>query len=168
MLGFAAPSLTKPRALLKEAWAEFSDLEETDAGVRLMLMLARVDATQDDPEVMRWIERLLPVAERLRMTADITEGLIMRSSALFRLRRPTEGLMILRGGHELAVANDRASPPSLANDPTFSSGSEIACGRPWRVKVLLRKAHQVFRLCVSDGRQRRELCHPRGRVAMGA
>ena len=106
MLGFAAPSLAKPRALLKEAWAKFSDLEETDAGVRLMIMLARVDATQDDPEVMRWIERLLPVAERLRMTADITEGLIMRSSALFRLRRPTEGLMMLRGGHELAVAND--------------------------------------------------------------
>ena len=120
MLGFAAPIAGQTaRPAQSGLGRSFRISRRPTAGVRLMIMLARVDAPQDDPEVMRWIERLLPVAERLRDDRGRSpEGLIMRSSALFRLRRPTEGLIMLRGGHELAVANDLEQVHRrLANDP---------------------------------------------------
>ena len=103
MLDFDAAVAAKPRALLTGV-GEFSDLEETDAGVRLMLMLARATRRRTTRS-LRWIERLLPVAERLRMRRTSLRP-HHAEPALLRLRRPTEGLIMLRGGHELAVAND--------------------------------------------------------------
>jgi class 3 adenylate cyclase len=105
ILGVAPTALSSTRAMLGDAWEEFSDLEDSDVGVKLMLLLARVEANDDDPRMLAWIERLLPVAERLRMTSELAEGLIMRSSGLFRTWRPVEALLLLRGAHELAVAN---------------------------------------------------------------
>ncbi len=98
-----------PRALeqMQAAWAEFSDLEETPAGVALMLEMAsaNVDA-QDDVGALAWIERLLPVAERLDLLQSTATALQRKSGILFRLVRPREALILQRGVHELAVVND--------------------------------------------------------------
>ena len=93
--------------MTKGGWAEFSDLEATPAGVALMLELASVyTAMQVDDTVMAWLDRLLPVAEGLNLLDQTATALQRRSSALFRLNRPREALILLRGTHELALAND--------------------------------------------------------------
>jgi hypothetical protein len=89
------------------AWEEFSDLEGTPAGVALMHQISRGYAsTNDDASVLAWLERLLPVAERLDLLEPTALGLQRLSSTLYRLDRPREALILLRGTHELAVAND--------------------------------------------------------------
>ncbi|HVA87544.1 MAG TPA: adenylate/guanylate cyclase domain-containing protein [Candidatus Saccharimonadales bacterium] len=93
--------------ILLPAWEEFSDLEETPAGVAMMLEISRGYAgAGDDHATIAWIERLLPVAERLDLLERTATGLSRLSTALFRLDRPREALILLRGAHELAVAND--------------------------------------------------------------
>ncbi len=93
--------------ILLPAWEGFADLEATPAGVAMMLEIARgYAATDDDRAAVEWIERLLPVAERLDLLEQIATGLWRLSTALYRLDRPREGLILLRGAHELAVAND--------------------------------------------------------------
>jgi tetratricopeptide (TPR) repeat protein len=88
------------------AWEEFSDLEATPAGVRLMLALTfGYMGNEDYPSVIAWLERLLPVAERLDLLPQIAEGLARLSGTLYRANRPREALILLRGTHELAVAN---------------------------------------------------------------
>jgi len=93
--------------ILLPAWEEFADLEATPAGVALMQEIARgYVGRKDDPAAIVWVERLLPVAERLDLLAETTRALARLSSVLFRLDRPREGIILLRGAHELAVAND--------------------------------------------------------------
>jgi class 3 adenylate cyclase len=87
------------------AWGEFSDLQDTPAGVDLMLEIAGGYAHRDDPAVLAWLERLLPVAERLDLLPQTASGLARLSGTLFRLDRPREALILLRGAHALAVAN---------------------------------------------------------------
>ncbi len=88
------------------AWEEFSDLEATPAGVRLMLALAAgYIGNEDYAAVVTWLERLLPIAERLDLLPEIAEGLSRLSGTLYRANRPREALILLRGTHELAVAN---------------------------------------------------------------
>jgi class 3 adenylate cyclase len=88
------------------AWEEFSDLEATPAGVRLMLALTvGYIGNEDYTSVIAWLERLLPIAERLDLLPQIAEGLARLSGTLYRANRPREALIILRGTHELAVAN---------------------------------------------------------------
>jgi len=98
-----------PKALgmLQAAWEEYSDLEETPAGVALMLAMAAayVDAN-DDASALAWLERLLPVSERLDLLTQTARALQRRSGILFRSDRPREALILQRGIHELAVAND--------------------------------------------------------------
>ena len=92
---------------LLSAWSEFADLEKTRAGVALMLELAATYASVgDDEQLLVWLERVLPVAERLDLLAETALGLSRLSTAMWRLDRPREGLILLRGTHELAVAND--------------------------------------------------------------
>jgi len=93
--------------LLQPAWEEFADLEETPAGVALMLAMAAayVDAN-DDATALAWLERLLPVSERLDLLTQTAKALQRRSGILFRSDRPREALILQRGTHELAVAND--------------------------------------------------------------
>ncbi len=105
-------------AIIQPAWDEFSDLEETPAGVALMLQLSGAYVHRDDTVALAWLERLLPVAERLNLLPETASALSRRSGALYRLNRPREALIILRGTHELAVANglvkaDRNSRTSL-------------------------------------------------------
>jgi class 3 adenylate cyclase len=102
----AASSSGPAREFLVEAWPEFADLEQTDAGVRLMLLRARAEARDHDAEMLVWLDRLMPIGERLRLTPELTEALVMRGAGLFRQQRPYEGMVLLRGAHEMAVAND--------------------------------------------------------------
>jgi class 3 adenylate cyclase len=89
------------------AWEEFSDLEGTPAGVALMHQISRgYSSTNDDASVLAWLERLLPVAERLDLLEPTALALQRLSATLYRMDRPREALILLRGTHELAEAND--------------------------------------------------------------
>jgi class 3 adenylate cyclase len=89
------------------AWEEFSDLEATPAGVELMQAIAGgYLGNEEIAPTIAWLERLLPVAERLDLLPQVAQGLSRLSSALYRASRPRESLILLRGAHELAVAND--------------------------------------------------------------
>jgi hypothetical protein len=91
--------------ILLPAWEEFSDLEATPQGVALMLGISQAYIHIDDRAVLAWLERLLPIAERLDLLPETAAGLSRLSGALYRADRPREALIILRGTHELAVAN---------------------------------------------------------------
>ena len=94
-------------AIAVEAWSEFSDLEQTPAGVALMGAIAcghrGLDNNQD---AMAWADRLLPIAERLGLLEDTIRGLIGRGTTLLTVGRPREGMIVMRGVHQLAIAND--------------------------------------------------------------
>jgi class 3 adenylate cyclase/tetratricopeptide (TPR) repeat protein len=95
------------RALLLAAWEEFQDLETTPAGAALMAALGQTSrATGDMQASMEWLDRLMPVAERLGLLAVTARALLGRGSTLVSLGRPIESLVLLRGGHQLALAND--------------------------------------------------------------
>jgi len=90
------------------AWEEFRDLEPTAAGVALMLEISAGYVQSDDATMLAWLERLLPIAERLDLLPQTAAGLSRLSGALYRLDRPRQALIMLRGTHELAVANGLA------------------------------------------------------------
>jgi tetratricopeptide (TPR) repeat protein len=95
--------------ILLPAWEEFSDLEETPAGVALMMQIATgYGMSSDDRTALAWLERLLPIAERLHLLAETAAALSRLSGALWKLERPRESLILLRGTNELAVANGLA------------------------------------------------------------
>ena len=88
------------------AWEAYADLEQTPAGVALMLQLAAGYTDRgDDAAALTWLERSLPIAERLDLLPQIAAGLARLSGVLYRLDRPRQALILLRGTHELAVAN---------------------------------------------------------------
>jgi class 3 adenylate cyclase len=94
-------------AFILPAWEEFKDLESTPAGVALMLEVAKgYVGAKDDLTAIQWLERLLPTAERLDLLRPTAFALSYLSSALFRLDRPRQALILLRGAHGLAVEND--------------------------------------------------------------
>jgi class 3 adenylate cyclase len=93
-------------AMLTAAWEEFADLEQTPAGVALMYALSSAEVNRNDPAALAWLERLLPVAERLDLLPQIASALSRLSTLLYRNGRPREALILLRGTHGLAVAND--------------------------------------------------------------
>jgi class 3 adenylate cyclase len=88
------------------AWEEFSDLEETPAGVALMLAITSGYVDAEDVTASTWLERLLPVAERLDLLPITAAALSRRASLLIRTGRPREGLILLRGTNDLAIANE--------------------------------------------------------------
>ncbi len=92
-------------ALLVPAWDEFADLEDTRVGVRLMLALSGAFTISDVPTSLGWLERLLPAAERLDMLPEIAKALLRRAGGLWRTDRAREAMIVLRGTHELAMAN---------------------------------------------------------------
>lgn len=96
----------RAQEMLTAAWEEFADLEETAAGVALMQQLAYASTHTDDKVAHAWLERLLPVAERLDLVADIAIALSRLSSLLYRNNRPREALILLRGTHAFAAEND--------------------------------------------------------------
>lgn len=90
--------------LLLPAWEEFADLEETPAGVALMGAIVNAYGGLDrGVEYIAWLDRLLPIAERLDVFEELVGALLGRGSALAAGGRPREGLLILRGAHALAL-----------------------------------------------------------------
>ena len=112
--------------ILLPAWEEFSDLEETPAGVALMLELSTgYSFIAEHTKALEWLERLLPISERLDLLADTARALSRMSGTLWRMNRPRESLILLRGTHELAVANglmdvDRNTRTSLSFREQFA------------------------------------------------
>jgi class 3 adenylate cyclase len=95
------------RALLLEGWEEFHDLEATPAGAALMAALAQTSRGMNDiAAAMEWLDRLMPIAERLGLLAVTARGILGRGSTLVSLDRPREAMVLLRGGQQLALAND--------------------------------------------------------------
>ncbi len=93
--------------IVQPAWEEFSDLEESEAGVALMLQMATGhNFLQEHAEALVWLERLLPIAERLDLLEATATGLSRLAGTLWRVDRQRESLILLRGAHQLAVEND--------------------------------------------------------------
>jgi len=93
--------------LLDEAWTEFADLEETIAGVELMsAMASSYRGINDSTSALAWTDRFMPIAERLGLLDATVRGLTGRGVALLMIHRPREGIVLLRGAHQLATAND--------------------------------------------------------------
>jgi class 3 adenylate cyclase len=92
--------------IVMPGWEEFADLEQTPAGVALMLQITSgFHLRGEHPVVLEWLERLLPVAERLDLLAETAFAIQRLGGTLYRLDRPREGAILTRGAHELAVAN---------------------------------------------------------------
>jgi class 3 adenylate cyclase len=92
--------------LLLPAWDEFADLEATPAGVALMTAIAYAYNQLNRPlEALTWLDRFIPIAERLDLLEEIVTALLGRGFALVTIDRPREGMVILRGAHALAMAN---------------------------------------------------------------
>jgi class 3 adenylate cyclase len=92
--------------ILEPAWEEFADLEGTPAGIGLMAALASSHGTLDrTAEQFAWIERIIPVAERLDLIEDLADALVSRGTTLSSTDRPREGVLLLRGAHAMALAN---------------------------------------------------------------
>ena len=93
--------------LMQSTWEEFSDLEETRAGVQMMMtMAAAYSGLAEMRMALGWIDRFLPIAERLGDLPPIARGLLSRGTSLSNSGRPREGIILLRGAHQLALAND--------------------------------------------------------------
>ena len=79
--------------------------DESDPAPYLMgTRAAMLSQSLDEEEALRWVDRYLPIAERLDLIDAIAGGLILRGSVLVRLNRSREALVLLRGGHQLAIS----------------------------------------------------------------
>jgi tetratricopeptide (TPR) repeat protein len=93
--------------MLLRTWDEFSDLEQTPAGVAIMASLGRAYRGLDSsPDALAWIDRYLPISERLDLLDETTRGIMGRGSALLTGGRPREGVVLLRGAHQMAMTHD--------------------------------------------------------------
>ena len=93
--------------MIQKVWEEFSDLEETQAGVEMMSVMAHIySGLADNRSALAWVDRYLPVAERLGDLLPIARGLLGRGTNLSVLGRPREGIIVLRGAHQLALTNE--------------------------------------------------------------
>jgi tetratricopeptide (TPR) repeat protein len=95
--------------LAMAAWQEFSDLEQTRAGVYLMSVIGQAHSSlADQVHSLEWADRYLPIAERLDDLGLTTRGIQRRGLGLMFTGRPREGITLLRGAHQLAIVNDLA------------------------------------------------------------
>ena len=94
-------------AVLTEAWAEYSDLEATVAGVEL---IERVRVLLPGAQRQRGGHRLAGPDAADRRAARAPGGHdardLGRGTSLLMGSRPREGIILLRGAHQLAIAND--------------------------------------------------------------
>ena len=92
--------------IMLPAWEAFSDLEATPAGVAMMEELAAAHVAHGDhAEALAWLERLLPLAERMDLLPATAASLSKVGTVLYLMDRPREALILKRGANELAVAN---------------------------------------------------------------
>ena len=93
--------------MLRKTWDEFSDLEKTPAGVAIMAALGRAYRGLDDPvAALAWVDRYLPISEHLDLLDETTRGIMSRGAALLTSGRPREGVVLLRGAHQMAMTHD--------------------------------------------------------------
>jgi class 3 adenylate cyclase len=93
--------------MLLRTWDEFSDLEETPAGVAMMASLVRAYRGLNDPAAaLAWVNRYLPISERLDLLDETTRGIMSRGAALVVGGRPREGMVLMRGAHQMAMTHD--------------------------------------------------------------
>ncbi|HLA17626.1 MAG TPA: adenylate/guanylate cyclase domain-containing protein [Candidatus Limnocylindrales bacterium] len=93
--------------VLLPAWEEFADLEETSVGLELAGGIVSAYTGLDRPDKAAvWLDRLLPLAEKLDDVDALVGGLLSHGHGLQSAGRPREGLLIMRGAHSLAVAHD--------------------------------------------------------------
>jgi class 3 adenylate cyclase len=103
VLAFYGTSEERVLQDLAPAWEEFADLEQTPAGVSLMLAMARASGFREFGTALDWVERAMPVAERLDLVHEIATGLAIRTAMLWRLDRAREAIILARGTHEFAM-----------------------------------------------------------------
>ena len=89
--------------LLLPAWEEFSDLEQTPAGVRLMVQIGGNYGALGDPADLPWRERAIPIAERLGLVEELAMALNGLGATWANIGRPRTGMAILKGAHALAL-----------------------------------------------------------------
>jgi class 3 adenylate cyclase/tetratricopeptide (TPR) repeat protein len=89
-----------------KAVEEFADLLETHEGVGLMVGLSAAFAGSGRmTDQLAWAERAIPLAEKFEMPDELAGAFTGRGVALTNLGRATEGMILLRGAHEFALAN---------------------------------------------------------------
>ena len=97
--------------LAKAAMAEFPDLLETPDGVRLTLAASGLAGILgNDVDRLAASDKTMPLAERLDDPDLIIGALINRSLALMNMGRASEGSVVLRGAHEMAMAYGLREP----------------------------------------------------------
>jgi hypothetical protein len=69
-------------------------------------MASAYGVREETATALQWIERFLPIAERLDLLEDTAAGLSLRGSSLFRMNRPREALVLMRGASQLALTHD--------------------------------------------------------------
>ena len=128
--------------IITEAWEEFSDIEQTPAGVQLMGAIAWGDWNLDEVAgAVPWFDRLLPIAERLGLLEATANGILGRGSSPLVMGRPREGMVLLRGAHQFAVANDLHDP---RYSPVFLTWYERS-GDPVAGLALAREGLEIAR-----------------------
>jgi class 3 adenylate cyclase len=85
------------------AWDEFSDLEQTRAGLQLILEIGGGYATLGMADDLMWRERAVSIAERLDVPEELSMALNGLGGTWINRGRPRAGLMILRGSHAAAL-----------------------------------------------------------------
>jgi class 3 adenylate cyclase/tetratricopeptide (TPR) repeat protein len=94
----------RARTILLDAWGEFSDLEQTPAGVALMVALVHAyRGLNDSAAALTWVARVAPIAERLRLREATAATILSRGSSFIPTGMPREGLILVRGAHQLAL-----------------------------------------------------------------
>ena len=157
--------------VVRPAWEEFSDLEETPAGVALMnMMAAGHNFLQDNQTALERLERLLPIAERLDDLPELARGLQRLSGTLFRLDRHHESLFLLSGPTSPAVANGlvdiiRNTRTSLSFREQYADpAAGLAMAREG-LEIASRTGSTNYGF--HDGRQRDVMRAPGGGVGLG-
>ena len=88
----------------EKAWQEFSDLEGTRAGLALMMGIGAQQGTLGrTAEYAAWLDRVIPIAERLDLMEPLTGAFVGLGSSMMEMGRPRQGILLLRGAHELAM-----------------------------------------------------------------
>ncbi len=96
---------TEANDLLEESLAECAGLEDRPEVVRVVAESARALMVNNDPRALDVADRALIAAERLEAIPIIAEALVTKAAALDTIGRRHEGIAILGGAIELAVAH---------------------------------------------------------------
>ncbi|MDQ3689421.1 MAG: AAA family ATPase [Chloroflexota bacterium] len=93
--------------LLEAARQEYADLDGDPVLVALDGQLARGYFFLEQPDrAIEIADRILPTAEHLNLVEVLADTLVTKGTALLMVGRSREGLMLIAGGGQVALAND--------------------------------------------------------------